>query len=161
MKTLIFFFCVLYIEEEDSMKRKTFPKGTRESLSKGFMSKNGTKHFVHVTNTNEFYRSYPVWRSKNPRTNHVYEFNGHLATGNQIMTFLRGNMKPSAPRRSPRRTVATTSNSASTSTTNPYRRVTRSMTRTSRSPSTSSNGTSRTMGTRRRKQSKPVRSYFE
>lgn len=144
-------------------KTKTFPKGTRESSSKGFMTNSGTKHFVHITNTNEFYRSYPVWRSKNPRTNHVYDFQGHLATGNQIMSFLRENMKQTAaPRRSPRRhnSTATTTASGNGNASNPYRRVTRSMTKRSRTSPATTNNVSRST-TRRRKQTHPRRSYFE
>lgn len=140
------------------MKRKTFPKGTKESLSKGFMSKNGTKHFVHVVNTNEFYRSYPAWRSKNPRTNHVYEFEGRLVTGNQIMTFLKQNMKQTTPRRSPRNLSGRTASTA-TGSGSPFRRVTRSMTRTASRTSPASASSTRTK--RSRKQAKPVRSYFE
>jgi|SRR5210317_90073 hypothetical protein len=148
---MIFFICILYT---DRMKKKTFPKGTRESSSKGFMSKNGTKHFVHIVNTKEFYRSYPYWKSKNPSVNHVYEFEGRLVSGNKIMNFLKQNMNP-LPRRSPRRANGKNNNNITDDTT-PFKRITRSMTRSKTiTPSPSKQRTTR------RKQTKPTRSYFE
>ena len=142
------------------MKKETFPKGTTVSGSKGLMTPSGPKPFVHVNRQAEFYRSYPKWRSRNPRTNHVYEFNGRLMHGNDIMEIIKSNMPSTSRASSSRSTRASTTSRAPSP---PTRRMTtRSMTRPRSSPS--STGSTRRPATTqrrtRRKQSHPKRSHL-
>ena len=160
------------------MAKETYPKGTSVSKSKGLMTPSGVKPFVHVDKHDEFYKSYRNWKKKNPRVSHVYEFNGRLLHGNEIMRMIEKNMlHASPPTRTPRNNAgASTSGSTKkrkrtsprTSSTNsgPTRRVTRSMTRSQSTPSTSTSTTTTRRTTRpkkrvhRRKQSTPQRSHF-
>jgi len=143
------------------MPRITFPKGTKESQSKGLMTPSGSKPFVHIVNEREFYRSFPVWKAKNPRRKHVYEFNGRLLDGDTIMSILKQNMaNASMPStNTSRRRSSPQSSSGSTQT---RRMVTRSMTRRASSGTRSSATRSPAQKRQRtRKQSTPRRSYFE
>jgi len=144
------------------MNRITFPKGTYESKSKGLMTSNGAEPFVHVVNDSDFYKSYPIWKSKNPRRNHVYVFNGRLHDGDSIMDILRQDMVNRAPsassttRRSPRRSPNNSVGSSST------RMTTRGMARqASVSASTATSRTTTPTRRRTRKQKNPRRSHFE
>jgi len=149
------FFVV--IEYHIPMPHITFPKGTTESKSKGLMTPSGTKPYVHIVNEGEFYRSYPVWKSKNPRRKHVYEFNDRLLDGETIMAILKQNMANATVSASRRRSPQ----SSSGSTNNTRRMVTRSMTRRSSGTSTSTTRSPAQKRQRTRKQTTPRRSYFE
>lgn len=154
------------------MAKETFPKGTSVSKSKGLMTPSGVKPFVHVNRQGEFYRSYPKWKSKNPNTNHVYEFNGRLLPGHIIMEMIKNNMSPRTTRNnagastsgSSKKRKRSSPRPSTTSTPAPTRRVTRSMTRAQSTPSTSTASTARRPAQRRRvhrrKQSTPRRSYL-
>ena len=144
MDRQIFFSCRI-------VTTMSLPKGTTQSKAKGLMTRSGHKPFVHVNSEKEFYRSYPIWKSKNPRTSHVYWFDEKMLSGNQVMAIIKRNMANASPvKKSPARSSA-----ASTST--GY--MTRSRTRAAASTSTTSRKTPTPK--RRRKQSTPKRSYYE
>lgn len=141
------------------MNRITFPKGTHESKAKGLMTPSGPKQYVHVVNNREFYKSYPIWKSKNPRRKHVYEFNGRLLDGDTIMDILRQNMA-NAARPASSSTRRSSPRSSSGSSGSSRRMTTRSMTR--RTPVSGSSTRPPTPKKRRtRKQTTPRRSRFE
>jgi len=67
----------------EEMAGETYPRGTHASRAKGLVSMDGPKPFVHVTDEEEFYVSFPQWVKKNSNINHVYEFRGKLVEGHQ------------------------------------------------------------------------------
>lgn len=130
----------------------SLPKGTTQSKAKGLMTRSGHKPFVHVNSEKEFYRSYPIWKSKNPRTSHVYWFDNKMLSGNQVMAIIKRNMANASPvKKSPARSPV-----ASTST--GY--MTRSRTRAAAASSASSSVRTSPKPKRRRKQASPKSSYY-
>ena len=69
----------------------TFPKGTYASAAKGVYTSQGFKPFVHVDGEMAFSRSYPVWKSKNPSVEHIYEYKGSLLSGNAVYSIIKSN----------------------------------------------------------------------
>lgn len=68
--------------------RFPIPRGTRESLSRGYFTRKGPRQFVHVHDHHTFLKHYPTYKKQNPSMHHKYIFEGEIMTASNIIRIL-------------------------------------------------------------------------
>ncbi len=71
-----------------SMPLIPIPRGTRESIARGYFTKKGPRQFIHVHDHDSFRKHYPQFRTKNPTVRHKYVFEGEIMTASNILKIL-------------------------------------------------------------------------
>ncbi len=68
--------------------RIPIPRGTRESVARGYFTRKGPRQFVHVHDHHMFLKHYPTYKKQNPSMRHKYIFEGDIMSASNIIRIL-------------------------------------------------------------------------
>ena len=68
--------------------RFPIPRGTRESVARGYFTRKGPRQFVHVHDHHTFLKHYPTYKKQNPSMRHKYIFEGEIMSASNIIRIL-------------------------------------------------------------------------
>ena len=68
--------------------RFPIPRGTRESVARGYFTRKGPRQFVHVHDHLAFQKHYPTYKKQNPSLRHKYIFEGEIMAASNIIRIL-------------------------------------------------------------------------
>ena len=134
--------------------RFPIPRGTRESVARGYFTRKGPRQFVHVHDHRAFQKHYPTYKKQNPSMRHKYIFEGEIMAASNIIRILeqrqRRALMTNEVRRNRTGTRSTTGRRRSTRTSRPSVRVGTPSSATRRLATTPAVRRTRTTTTQRR-----------